>query len=182
MKPQMLGIGLIAAAVLAAQSTREAGLRAFRDVASVLTSPRCLNCHVPGDAPLQGEDNHTHNMKVARGDDGKGTAAMKCSGCHQEANVDARHAPPGATGWRMPAAATPMAWVGLPASKLCQVLKEPATNGKRSMSQMMEHVASDKIVLWGWTPGPGRTVPPLSHAAFVAAFQTWMDAGAPCPQ
>ena len=31
----------------------EAGKKAFLDVARVLQSPRCMNCHPVGDAPLQ---------------------------------------------------------------------------------------------------------------------------------
>ena len=32
----------------------EESIRAFSALASVLLSPRCLNCHIPGDSPLQG--------------------------------------------------------------------------------------------------------------------------------
>jgi hypothetical protein len=165
-----------------AQDAREAGIRAFRDVAAVLTSPRCLNCHVPGNAPLQGDDNHVHTMMVARGADGKGTPGMRCTNCHQESNVQTPHAPPGASEWRMPTAATPMAWQGLTTAQLCRVLADPATNGKRSLLDLVEHVTSDKIVNWGWNPGPGRTVPPLSHQQFVEAVKRWAAAGGPCPE
>jgi hypothetical protein len=60
-------------------------------------------------------------------------------------------------------------------------VKEPATNGNKSLNELIEHVTSDKIVTWGWNPGPGRSVPPLSHQQFVVAFKTWAAAGAPCP-
>lgn len=165
-----------------AQDAREAGVRAFREMATVLTSPRCLNCHVPGNAPLQGDDNHAHNMMVLRGSDGKGTPAMRCTNCHQEANVTTPHGPPGAPEWRMPSAETPMAWQGLTAAKLCRVLKDPATNGKRSMAELVEHMTSDKIVNWGWNPGPGRTIPPLSHSQFIEAVKVWAAADGPCPE
>jgi len=121
-------------------------------------------------------------MKVARGTDGKGTPAMQCVACHQDSNVTTPHAPPGVSGWRMPGAESPMAWVGLPASKLCRVLKDPATNGNRSLADLVEHVRTDKIVNWAWAPGPGRTLPPISHTAFVDAVKAWIDAGAPCPE
>jgi hypothetical protein len=88
---------------------------------------------------------------------------MRCSNCHQESNVAALHAPPGAPGWRMPSAATPMAWEGLTTRQLCRAVKEPATNGNKSLNDLIEHVTSDQIVNWGWNPGPGRSVPPLSH-------------------
>lgn len=178
----LIAAGAVFAQCSTAQEAREAGIRAFREVAAVLTSPRCLNCHVPGNSPLQGDDNHVHNMMVARGADGKGTPAMRCSNCHQESNVSTPHAPPGAGEWRMPAAATPMAWQGLTSTQLCRVLVDPATNGKRSLADLVEHVASDKIVNWGWSPGPNRTVPPLSHQRFVEAVKLWAAAGGPCPE
>src|SRR6201996_7971632 len=45
---------------------------AFMSVYKVLMSPRCMNCHPSGDAPLQGDDSHIHTMNVKRGVDGKG--------------------------------------------------------------------------------------------------------------
>jgi hypothetical protein len=173
----------LAVSLFAQESAKETGIRAFRDIASVLTSPRCLNCHVPGDNPLQGEDNHAHNMKVARGTEGEGgSPAMHCANCHQDENVATPHAPPGTPGWRMPSAATRMAWQGLTSAQLCQTVKDPATNGKRSLTDLIEHVSTDKIVNWGWNPGPGRTPPPLSHQQFVQRVKEWAAAGAPCPE
>ena len=156
------------------------GLSAFRDVASVLVSPRCLNCHVPGESPLQYDDNRPHNMSVKRGTDGNGSPAMKCANCHQSTNSELAHAPPGAPGWRMPAAKTPMAWLGLSTGELCRSLKDTSKNGGRNLSALIEHVSSDKIVNWGWNPGPGRTLPPLPHQQFVDKFKQWVDRGAPC--
>ena len=39
---------------------------AFMDVARVLQSPRCVNCHPSGDAPLQGDDQRAHAMGITR--------------------------------------------------------------------------------------------------------------------
>jgi hypothetical protein len=39
---------------------------------------------------------------------------------------------------------------------------------------------SDPLVLWAWTPGAGRTTPPLSHDEFVKALSAWVGAGMPC--
>src|SRR6266852_6279576 len=50
-------------------------VNAFMKVYKVLMSPRCMNCHPAGDAPLQGDDNHIHTMDVVRGPDGKGLYA-----------------------------------------------------------------------------------------------------------
>lgn len=178
--PLLLGFVFCAAAQ---ESQKGAGVRAFREIASVLTSPRCLNCHVPGDSPLQGDRGGIHNMKVGRGDSGEGASpAMHCSNCHQETNVTTPHGPPGTTGWRMPGSATRMAWLGLTTAQLCRAFKDPAINGKRSLTDLVEHVETDKIVNWGWNPGPGRTVPPLSHERFVERVKEWAAAGGPCPE
>src|SRR3989441_12848556 len=37
-------------------ATREAGLAAWQQVYSVLTHPRCINCHTATDYPQQGDD------------------------------------------------------------------------------------------------------------------------------
>ena len=36
-------------------------------------------------------------------------------------------------------------------------LKDPAKNGKRSLEEITTHMGTDKLVLWGWDPGDGRT-------------------------
>ncbi len=153
---------------------------AFRDVASVLSSPRCLNCHVAGQSPLQGDNSQPHNMNVKRSADGRGTPAMRCTNCHQSTNSEFAHAPPGAPDWRLPGAKTPMAWQGLSTGELCHTLKDRSKNGDRSLSALLEHVKSDKIVNWGWNPGAGRTTPPLTHQQFVDKFSAWVGSGAPC--
>jgi len=158
------------------------GLSAFREVASVLVSPRCLNCHVPGESPLQYDDSRPHTMSVKRGADGNGTPAMRCTNCHQSTNTEFAHAPPGVSGWRMPRAKTPLAWQGLSTGELCRSLKDPSKNGGMSLSALVEHVTSDKLVNWGWNPGTGRTTPPLPHQQFVDKFRQWVDRGAPCEQ
>ena len=188
-----IGLVLIASCVLRsshsesgralAQSATEAeSLRAFAVVASVLTSPRCLNCHVAGDSPLQGDAGTIHNMNVKRGPDGRGTPAMHCTSCHQEQNSLQLHAPPGRPDWRMPPPATRMAWQGLSVGDICRSLKDPAKNGGRTTAQLIEHVRDDRIVNWGWNPGPSRSLPPVSHQEFVAQVTQWVQTGAACPQ
>jgi hypothetical protein len=160
----------------------EESIRAFSAVASVLLSPRCLNCHIPGDSPLQGDAQTPHNMNVKRGPDGRGTPAMRCTNCHQEANSSQLHAPPGRPDWRLPPPSARMAWWGLSIAGVCRALKDPAINGSRSTAQLIEHVRDDRIVNWAWEPGPGRTLPPLTHDEFVARFTEWIETGAACPQ
>ena len=157
-------------------------VRAFSAVVSVLTSPRCLNCHVPDDGPLQGDDSHPHTMNVKRGPDGRGTPAMRCTNCHQDANAALLHAPPGRADWRLPPPSMPLVWKGLSTAGICRSVKDSATNGGMSRAQLIEHVRDDPFVNWGWNPGPGRTLPPISHDEFVARFTEWIQTGAACPQ
>lgn len=160
---------------------REASLRAFAAVASVLTSPRCINCHVPGDGPLQGDDSHPHAMNVRRGSDGQGSPALHCFACHQTENTGTLHGPPGAADWHLPPARTPMAWKGLSASEICRSLKDPAKNGNRTLQDLIPHMETS-LVRWAWNPGPGRTLPPISHDEFVSRLKEWIDTGAACPE
>lgn len=160
----------------------EQSLRAFTVVASVLTSPRCLNCHVSGETPLQGDSGTPHNMNVKRGPDGRGTPAMRCTNCHQDQNSTTLHAPPGRPDWRLPRPEMRMAWQGLTVGEICRALKNPATNGGKNPEQLIEHVRDDRIVNWGWDPGPGRSIPPVSHDEFVVQVTQWVQTGAECPE
>ena len=160
----------------------EESIRAFSAIASVLLSPRCLNCHIPGDSPLQGDAQTPHNMNVKRGPDGRGTPAMRCTNCHQATNSSQLHAPPGRPDWRLPPPSMPLVWKGLSVAGICRALKDPATNGGMTSAQLIEHVSDDPFVNWAWNPGPGRSVPPLSHDEFVSRFKEWIEAGAACPK
>jgi hypothetical protein len=161
-----------------------AGLQAFAVVEAVFQHPRCANCHIPGDAPLQGDDGMVHVQHVRRGPEGKGAPGLPCATCHAEANPPASygpHAPPGAPHWQLPPPDMKMAWIGVDAARLCELIKDPARNGDRDLAAMTRHVSEDALVLWGWAPGAGRAPVPVAHAQFEAAFRTWVDAGAPCP-
>ena len=161
---------------------REKSIRAFATVASVLLSPRCLNCHVRGDSPLQGDAETPHPMNVKRGPDGRGQAAMRCTNCHQAENSSEPHGPRGREGWRLPPPTMRLAWQGLSIGELCQSIKDPRTNGNRTLAELLEHVRDDPFVNWGWNPGAGRTTPPVSHEEFVTAVVLWAESGASCPQ
>ena len=164
----------------AARPAPDRGWDAFVAVAAVLQSPRCVNCHVAGDAPLQGDEGRVHTMNVRRGADGRGTPVLRCTGCHQPENVETPHAPPGAPDWRLPPPAMRMAWQGLSNEALCAALKDPAHNGGRSLAALEDHLRNDAIVAWGFRPGPGRQPPRLSQPELIARFVEWKDAGAPC--
>jgi hypothetical protein len=154
---------------------------AFMQVWKVFTSPRCQNCHPAGDAPLQGDDSHVHTQNVKRGAEGHGVTAMKCATCHQDKNLRGANMPPGNPRWGLPPANNKMVFVGRTPGELCRQLKDPAQTGGRNPAQLVEHVASDDLVAWGWDPGEGRTLPPLNRADTAAAMRTWIDNGAACP-
>ena len=149
----------------------------FQPIYSVLTHPRCLNCHPKTDFPRQGDERRRHDQLVMRGPDDHGAPTLQCAACHQDRNV-ADDAVPGAPHWAL--APLSMAWEDLDPVQLCGVLKDPGHNGGRDLDALFRHMAEDPLVLWGWTPGKGRTTPPLDHPAFVQALRTWIDAGAPC--
>jgi hypothetical protein len=158
-----------------------AGKRAFIDVAKVLQSPRCRNCHPAGDRPLQGDAGQLHRMNISRH---SAAAGLPCTACHQSRNADALGlvaGPPGAPHWGLPPAATPMVFEGLSARALCAQLVDPEKTNGRDLPALLSHMIEDSLVLWAWNPGGGRTVPPMTHAAFVAAFRTWVASGGACP-
>ncbi|TWR27522.1 hypothetical protein FPZ43_13690 [Mucilaginibacter pallidiroseus] len=157
-----------------------ASVKAFKQVYTVLMSARCMNCHPSGDIPLQGDDNHLHTMAPKRGIDGKGVYAMKCANCHQPTNTPGLHMPPGNPNWHLPPANMKMVFQGRTPRQLAQQLVDPKRNGNKGMKKLIEH-ADDGLVLAGWNPGDGRTLPPMSHAAFKKAWITWLTTGAYAP-
>jgi hypothetical protein len=169
----------------AADAGDEQALKAFEGVRAVLQHPRCQNCHIPGDAPLQFDAGLRHTQNVQRGPVGLGRQGMQCATCHGEKNPPVSygmHVPPGAPNWRLPPPQMKMVFIGLSPRELCAAIKDPEKTGGKDLKGMLEHVSHDKLVGWGWDPGPGRTTPPLSRAEVVQAFQDWMRLGAPCPQ
>lgn len=158
-----------------------ASVNAFANVYKVLMSPRCMNCHPSGDIPLQGDDSHLHTMAPRRGTDGKGIYAMKCANCHQPTNTPGLHTPPGNPDWHLPPATMRMVFQGRTAHQLAKQLTDPKQNGGKNMDKLLEH-ADDGLVLAGWHPGEGRTLPPISHDQFKKAWITWIKTGAYAPK
>jgi hypothetical protein len=157
-----------------------ASAAAFEAIVPVLRHPRCMNCHSTGDFPRQGDDSHRHTMKIRRGPEGHGINSVMCSTCHQDHNLVGLHTPPGATDWALPPPATPMIWEGLTDQRLCELLKDPKQNGHRTTEQIVEHMHTP-LVLWGWTPGEGRTPIPMPQHEFLAKVEEWAAEGAACP-
>lgn len=183
----LIGSAGSAVALLAAPDQDRAqadAVQAFTVVQKVLQHPRCQNCHIPGDAPLQFDEGLAHAQNVKRGPEGKGARGLACSTCHSTQNPPASYGasmPPGAPNWQLPPPEHKMVFIGLSAADLCRGLKNQKENGGKDLRALLEHVSHDGLVLWGWQPGVGRAPVDVPHDKFVAAFRQWTEAGAPCP-
>ena len=156
---------------------------AFTDASKVFFSPRCVNCHPGGDTPLVGDASKPHEQGVTRGPEGRGPAGLACTTCHQDENLDGEGLPPGVKDWHMPGAEHKMSFQGLTAGQLCRQIKDPIQNGgKKSAKDAIEHMNTDPKVLWAWSPGAGRSVPPMSHDDLMKKMNEWVAAGAACPE
>jgi hypothetical protein len=178
------GATLVLACGTVGAQPADPALAAFDLVRSVLQHPRCQNCHIPGDAPLQYDEGLRHAQYVMRGSTGHGAVAMECNTCHGDSNRPASYgdrAPPGAPNWHLPPPETKMVFIGLSPRELCETIKNPRMTGGKDLNAMYAHVRDDKLVAWGWNPGGNRAPAPATQAQAAAAFKTWMDAGSPCP-
>jgi len=150
----------------------------FDPIASVVMHPRCINCHQDA-SPRQTDARIIHRPLVVRGKDGHGAPTQPCQTCHQATNT-ADGFVPGDAAWHL--APLSMLWEGRTKRQICEQMKDPARNGaRRTGEEVIEHMRVDPLVLWAWTPGAGRTTPPLSHEKFVDALEAWINAGMPCP-
>jgi len=165
------------------------GLAAWQQVYSVLTSPRCINCHTATNYPQQGDDRHRHIANVLRGPQGSGVPALQCVTCHQESNADSTGVP-GARGWHL--APLSMRWQDaaekiLSSAEVCRAITDRAKNHGLDGAGLVKHHKEEPLVRWAFQPGhridgTPRTLPPLTHDEFVAATRTWVEAGMPCPK
>lgn len=164
------------------------GLAAWQQLYSVLSHPRCINCHTATDHPDQGDDRHAHNFHVVRGATGFGVAGLNCATCHQGANADSTGVA-GARGWHL--APLSMAWQDtsdkiFDSAALCRAVTDRARNQNMDAAALLKHHEDEPLVRWSFQPGRRtdgsmRTPPPLTFEQFVAASRTWAAAGAPCP-
>jgi len=164
------------------------GLQAWEQVYSVLTHPRCINCHTAVDYPQQGDDRHRHVANVVRGPEGKGVPGLSCAGCHQESNADSTGVP-GGHNWHL--APLSMRWQdiddrALSSAAVCRAVTDRSLNHNLDGPGLLKHHEEEPLVKWAWNPGRRpdgtmRALPPLTHAEFVAATRRWVEAGTPCP-
>ena len=75
-----------------------------------------------------------------------------------------------------------MIFQGRGVQALCEQLRDKDRNGYRNLDDLVQHVAEDHLVSWGWNPGPGRTPVPVPHDVTVAAMKAWRDLGGSCPE
>ena len=60
-------------------ASRAQGLAAWEQVYSVLTHPRCVNCHTATAYPQQGDVRQRHFANVVRGPEGTGVPGLHCA-------------------------------------------------------------------------------------------------------
>ena len=164
----------------------ETGLNAWDKIYSVLSHPRCANCHVGEDnIPMWAGDDYDqdrpHGMNINAGESRIGAEAIQCSTCHTDTNNTIPHGAPGAgTIWHLPP--VEFAWFGKTSNHICEQIKDKNRNGDRTLEDLVDHMKHDLLVDWGWNPGAGRKTPPITKEQTIEYFETWTAEGAPCPQ
>lgn len=157
----------------------------FEETGKVLLHPRCVNCHPAGNSPLQGMDMRQHQPPVERGEANFGAIGMQCNTCHgpENAKVVAQaegiKSIPGNPNWHL--APIEMAWEGRSLGEICEQIKDVDRNGGKTLAELVEHMAADDLVGWGWEPGAGREKVPGTQEQFGALYEAWAATGAHCP-
>jgi len=162
----------------AISDARARAVALFEEAGKVFRHPRCMNCHVDGDEPRQTDRMQPHQPPVVRGAEGHGAPSLRCSACHGADNFDPARVP-GSAHWLLPP--TMMVFENRSLGQICEQIKDPARNGKRTIAAVLDHMASDSLIMWAWSPGAGRSPPPGTHSEFVALMQAWVSAGVHCP-
>lgn len=196
-------VGLVAAATIAValvagafaktakvpdNNSTAQGLAAWDQVYSVLTHPRCINCHTATNYPQQGDDRHRHVANVVRGRGGRGVPGLNCASCHQETNADSTGVP-GGHNWHL--APLEMRWQDtndrpLSSAAVCRQITDRSRNHNLDGPGLLKHHEEEALVKWAWNPGirpdgTARTLPPMTHEQFIAATRRWVESGTPCP-
>lgn len=149
----------------------------FNEIGKALKHPRCLNCHPAGDRPMQGDLSKRHQPLVQRGEDNFGAPGMRCTTCHGDENY--RNVP-GNPKWHL--APRSMAWEGKSLTEICRQIKDPERNGGMTMDEIVEHMAEDSLVGYGWNPPDHYEPVPGSQERLGKLTRAWVDTGAVCPK
>jgi len=160
------------------------GANLYLQIHSVLTHPRCLNCHPKGESPKQGNQRVVHTPPITRGPKDHGPPGLQCSACHQAANFAASGVP-GAPGWHL--APKSQGWENKTPGELCRSLLDRRVNGGKTLAQIVKHLTEDELVAWGWAPGVdvngrNREPVPIAKPEFNRIVHAWAKAGATCPK
>src|SRR4051812_11708646 len=120
---------------------RTDGLAAWGQVYTVLTHPRCINCHTATNYPQQGDDRHRHFANVVRGPEGHGVPALNCVTCHQQSNADSTGVP-GGHDWHL--APLSMRWQDendqpLSSAAVCRSVSDRSKNGNLDGRGLLKH-------------------------------------------
>ncbi|MEN3794022.1 Isoquinoline 1-oxidoreductase subunit [Fulvimarina sp. MAC3] len=165
---------------------RERSIAIFEETGKVLTHPRCVNCHPAGNSPLQTMAMTPHQPPVQRGDANFGVPGMMCNTCHGPENAlvvgqspDIKSIP-GNPNWHL--APIEMAWEGKSLADICVQIKDQNRNGGLDLAALVEHMAEDDLVGWGWEPGEGREPVPGTQQQFGELYKAWAATGAHCPE
>lgn len=157
-----------------------ASIAAFMEVYKVLKSPRCMNCHPAGEIPLQSDDK-PYPYHVSKKGERRPWIVR-----HEMCQLP----PTRKFAWRAHAPRQPE--MGAAAGKhengfenkmpheLALQVVDYNRNGHKNKEQLLKH-ARDTLVKSGWNMGGGRMPPPLSYAAFLKVWDTWIKTGAYAP-
>lgn len=157
---------------------RARSIALFEEAGKVLQHARCVNCHPATEHPRQTDSRRLHLPLVVRGADGHGAPGMRCNTCHHASNFDPAGVP-GNEHWGL--APESMTWEGRSLGQICEQLKDPTRNGNRDIAAILNHVVTDSLVIWSWSPGRGRAPAPGTNAQFGELLRGWAEAGAHCP-
>ena len=152
----------------------EDGLAAWDTIHTVLTHPRCLNCHVGADnVPLWGTTqapDTIHGMAINAGDSRIGAGTMSCNACHQTStrpNTVPNAAPQTGMDWQL--APVEFQWTNRSSAEICAQMRNPDRNGGRDAAGLIEHILHDAeligFITWSFDPGAGRDPAPGSLQA-----------------
>jgi len=169
----------------------EAGLAAWENIHTVLTHPRCLNCHVGEDnLPLWGTSANPmriHGMAINAGESRIGAETLSCNACHQTTtrpNTVPQAAPHTGMDWRL--APVEMQWTDRTSGEICAQMRDPDRNGGRDAAGLIEHILHDAdligFITWSFDPGAGREPAPGSLQEHLEDMARWTAAGMPCPE
>ena len=169
----------------AIEDETERSIAIFEETGKVLLHPRCVNCHPAGNVPLQTMAMTPHQPPVVRGDANFGVPGLMCNPCHGSENVrvvgqtEDILSIPGNPNWHL--APIEMAWQGRSLGEICEQIKDQDRNGGKTLAELIEHMAEDDLVGWGWNPGEGREPVPGTQEAFGDLYKAWAATGAHCP-